>query len=277
MKIIYVDDEKAALINYQYDNKERTDIKEQAYFQKPYEAIAYVSEHEVDAAFLDITMPEMDGIELGKELKKINPLIEIIYVTGYDNYALEAYKVGGRAYLSKPYTEEELDNAYALLKRLISTHNTEETQTKQVDESKKIHMRTFRNFDMVVDGTIIAFTNAKAKELLALLVDHRGGSVTSAQIFYKLWEGKEYNSTTSTYVRRTIRALRQQLEECGVSEILVTSRAMQSVDTSKFTCDYYEVLDGSQEYAKAYKGYYMTQYSWSEETNALISMFLHYE
>lgn len=277
MKIIYVDDEKAALINYQYDNRERTDIETQKFFQNPHEAIAYVSENEVDAAFLDITMPEMDGIELGKELKKINPSIEIIYVTGYDDYALDAYKVGGRAYLSKPYTDEELEDAYALLKRLISTHGIEDSQMEHEDERKKVHMRTFRNFDMVVDGMIISFTNAKAKELLALLVDHRGGSVTNAQIFYKLWEGKEYNNTTSTYVRRTIRALRQQLEECGVSEILVSSRAAQSVDTDKFTCDYYEILEGSQEYANAYKGYYMTQYSWSEETNASISMFLHYE
>lgn len=277
MKIMYVDDEKAALINYKYDNKERTDIEEQSYFQDPHEALAYVMEHEVEAAFLDITMPEMDGIELGRELKKIRPNIEIIYVTGYDDYALESYRVGGRAYLLKPYTDEDLDNAYALLKRLIGTHKSEETAKIEVNETSRIHMRTFRNFDMVVDGMTVAFTNAKAKELLALLVDYRGGSVTNIQIFYKLWEGKEYNNVTSTYVRRTIRALRLQLEECGISDILISSRATQSVDTSKFTCDYYEVLKGSQEYGKAYKGYYMTQYSWSEETNASISMFLHYE
>lgn len=109
MKLIYVDDEKAALVNYYYDNRKREDIQTQEFFQNPYDAIEYVKANEVNAAFLDITMPEMDGVQLGRELKKINPDIELVYVTGYDEYALEVFKVGGRAYLSKPYTEEELE------------------------------------------------------------------------------------------------------------------------------------------------------------------------
>lgn len=283
MKIIYVDDEKAALTNYYYDNRGRKDISKQEFFQEPYAALDYVKEHDVDAAFLDITMPEMDGITLGKEIKKIKPNVELVYVTGYDTYAFEAYKVGGRAYLSKPYTDEELDEVYMLLKKLIVNHGVESELEMDSEQSigentklsnKKIFMKTFGNFDMFIDGVVVTFANSKAKELLALLVDQRGGSVSNTQIFYKLWEGKEYNNATSTYVRRTLRALKSQLESLEVDDLLILGRSNQSVNTKLFKCDYYELLKKNDEYINEYRGYYMTQYSWPEETNASIEQMI---
>ncbi len=271
MRVIYVDDEKAALMNFYYDNRKRNDIESQEFFQNPHEALEYAKVHGVDAAFLDITMPEMDGIQLGKELKKVQPSIELVYVTGYDDYALDVFKIGGRAYLSKPYSEEELEATYTLLNKLIASNHENDRNDNNQSTIPKVHMKTFGNFDMICDNVSVVFGNSKSKELLALLVDNRGGSVTNTQIFYKLWEGKEYNNVTSTYVRRTVRALKLQLEEVGMSELLISSRTSQSVNTTLFTCDYYDILNGNMESAKEYRGYYMMQYSWAEETNAVIS------
>lgn len=272
MRVVYVDDEKAALTNFYYDNRNRTDISEQEYFQNPMEALEYVTNHEVDAAFLDITMPDMDGIELGWRMKHVRPDVELVYVTGYDDYALDVFKLGGRAYLSKPYSDQELEDVYTLLKRLIP--DEEARKRKELEKDKRVYMKTFGNFDMVVDGTIMTFRNSKAKELLAVLVDSRGGSVTNTQIFYKLWEGKEYNNMTSTYVRRTIRALKQELEAWNLGDMLVSNRKTQNIDVTMFECDYYKSFDGDKEAMRAYRGYYMTQYSWAEETNAMIEQLL---
>ncbi len=268
MKIIYVDDEKNAYKNFQYDVEHRTDITSLVYFQRPLMALEYVKDNSIDVAFLDVTMPEMNGIELAKELKKINPSIEIIYVTGYEEYALEAYKVGGRAFLTKPYTEEELEEVFVLLDKLIDKNEKKPEEAKR--PNTRVFMRTFGNFDVLIDGKPVIFKNSKAKELLALLVDRKGGSISSNQIFQKLWEEREYSQLTSTYVRRTVRALMNQLESLGLEDMVGNNRNSLHINVNTFSCDYYEVMKGNTDYKYEYNGYYMTQYYWAEETIAII-------
>ncbi len=285
MRLIYVDDEKNSLVNFHYDTRHRKDISSIEFFQSPHEAIKYVREHPVDAAFLDITMPDMDGIVLAGALKKINLRIEIIYITAYDNYALAAFQVGGRAYIRKPYTKQELDDAFDLLRRLLRHEEPAAAQGASVPEPEpvqmqtqnpvpqkthRVFMKTFGTFDMIVDSRPVVFKNAKAKELLALLVDHKGSSVTNAQVFAKLWEDKAYTSSTASYVRRTMRALLEQLEEIDLASLVHNSRNAQYIDVKAFDCDYYQIMDGHIEYVLEYNGYYMSQYDWAEETVFII-------
>lgn len=268
MKLIYVDDEKMALENFRYDTQDRDDVSDVQFFTNPKEALEYVKTHRVDAAFLDITMPEMDGIELAGYLKAAQPDLEIVYVTGYSDYAHQAYKVGGRAYLTKPYLDEELEQTFTLLKKLVG--KVSESQPVEEAVMKGVFIRTFVNFDLLIDGLPVVFKNAKAKELLALLVDYRGSSLAGNQIFHKLWEEKEYDATTSTYVRRTLRALKEQLEELGILDILISHRNAHSINPGTFVCDYYETMKGSEVYLHEYNGYYMQQYYWAEESIAIV-------
>lgn len=271
MKIIYVDDEKKAYQNFQYDIEHRADIKSMVYFQRPLMALEYAKDNPIDVAFLDVTMPEMNGIELAKELKKLDSSIEIIYVTGYEEYALEAFKVGGRAFLTKPYTEEELEEVFLLLDKLLDKKEKKENKAEVVEhQDAHVFMRTFGNFDMLVDGKPVIFKNSKAKELLALLVDRKGGSISSNQIFQKLWEEREYSQLTSTYVRRTVRALINQLESLELGDMVENNRNSLHINVNVFSCDYYEVMKGNTDYKCEYNGYYMTQYYWAEETIAII-------
>lgn len=268
MNLICVDDEKNALINFYCDTKDHETITSIEFFVSPLEAIAYAKANPLDGAFLDMTMPEMDGLALGKELKKIQPNIELVYVTGYGDYALDAFKTGARAYLSKPYTQKELNDALLLLQRL--TGGTRAPKPQPEVAQSKVFFKTFGSFDLLIDGIPVHFKNAKAKEMLALLVDRKGSSVTGLQAFTKLWEGREYDRVTSTYVRRTLRALKDQLEELGLSDLLISSRNASSINTANIICDYYEVMKGSRSFGEEYNGYYMSQYYWAEETIALI-------
>lgn len=70
----------------------------------------------------------------------------------------------------------------------VESQQTSESNLEIVDTMPRIEIRTFGYFDMFVDGRPIAFRSEKAKELLALLVDRRGGFVTSADIITALWE-----------------------------------------------------------------------------------------
>lgn len=104
MNIIYVDDEKPALDNFCLTVRNFPNIKNLQLFQSGKEALEYARKNQVDAAFLDMEMQEMHGLELAKRLKKVNPNINIVFVTAYEQYALQAFGVDAIGYLLKPYT-----------------------------------------------------------------------------------------------------------------------------------------------------------------------------
>lgn len=269
MNAIYVDDERSAHVNFYYDLKDREEIQTLACFFKGEEAIAHAMEHIVDCAFLDVELGGgKNGMDLAEELRAIHPNVEVVFVTAYDHYARQAYRSGGRSYLSKPYTPEELDETLALLLRLTKAHRKEEEDVKRLRQ--RVQVKTFGNFDLLVDGRSVAFKNAKAKELLAFLVQQRGGTVNGAQVLMALWEHLEYSSITSTYVRRTVRALKEELERLELSDIFTYKRNCYSVDTSLFQCDYYDLMDGDESAKQLYNGEYMSQYSWGESIIPLI-------
>lgn len=74
------------------------------------EALRLVQEHPIDVAVLDVKMPGMDGISVLKEIKKINPSIEVLMLTGHANVevALEGMELGAFDYLMKPVDFDEL-------------------------------------------------------------------------------------------------------------------------------------------------------------------------
>lgn len=264
MKVIFVDDERSAHINFYYDIKGRTEIESIEFFYEAEDALEYVRTHQIDCAFLDIHLnSEMNGLSLGEELKKLQTHLEIVFITASDEHAREAYRVGGCDYLGKPYTMDELNRTMDRLQKICMIHNI---PREQKIETRNIRIKTFGNFDMLINNVSVNFKVAKAKELLAFLVEQRGGTVNAAQIFIALWENQEYSTATSTYVRRTARALKEELDNVGAGDILIFNRNSYSLDISRFTCDYYELLEGDREVATRYQDRYMDQYSWGELT-----------
>lgn len=268
MRILYVDDERSAHINFYHITKEHLDISNVEFCFDYKSAMAYAREHRLDCAFLDVSLPDVDGITLGKDLQLIQPWIELVFITGYDEYAREAYKVGGRAYLTKPYSHDEMKQVLFLMEKLV--HSPRQVVEKSYSESTHIFAKTFGLFDLMIDGYPVHFKSSKAKELMAYLVHQMGGTATNAQVFFALWEQQEYSRNTSTYVRRTLRALKEELEELGIEDILISRRNNIGVDVRKFTCDVYELMEGNAVAMRKYNGQYMSQYAWGEETIPLL-------
>jgi two-component system LytT family response regulator len=75
------------------------------------EALEAAKKHDFDIAFLDISMAEMDGIELGYALQYEHEELAVIYQTAHDTFALKAFDVGAVDYLLKPYSAEQIERA----------------------------------------------------------------------------------------------------------------------------------------------------------------------
>jgi len=74
------------------------------------EALGLIQKHDYDFIFVDLKMPEMDGIEVTKAAKHLRPDIDVIVITGYASIesAVETMKYGAMDYVQKPFTEDEL-------------------------------------------------------------------------------------------------------------------------------------------------------------------------
>ena len=83
----------------------------EASFSSTPAALKYISENAIDCVFLDIEMPDLNGIELSKILNNFAKKPEIVFVSAYGNYAIEGFKLDVVDFLLKPYSFEELKNS----------------------------------------------------------------------------------------------------------------------------------------------------------------------
>lgn len=259
MKIICVDNEELILELVKDACLRLPQHPEVFAFTEAAGALDFLTDNEVDIALLDIRMPEMDGLTLAQKVKDASPDTAVIFLTGYSDYAVDAFAMHVSGYLMKPIDEERLraEVDYALSGRKpLHIH--------------RIVARTFGEFDLLVDGVTVSFERAKSKELLAYLIDRRGGNVTRAFLFAVLFEEKAYDRAAQKYMDVIIRSLRNTLSKVNAGEILEMSGGLLRVLPEKLECDMYRFMDGDINAINSYRGEYMSAYSWASLTEARI-------
>ena len=82
-------------------------------------ALQFIQEHPVDLVFVDIDMPEMNGIEFMEECRRIKPDVQFVVLSFFENfsYVQSTLRLGGLDYISK--TSMELDNGDTILQRIV--------------------------------------------------------------------------------------------------------------------------------------------------------------
>ncbi len=90
-------------------------------------ALDAIGEHQPDIAFLDIRMPGLTGLEVAAAMSDASPKTQIVFVTAYDQYAIDAFEKGAVDYLLKPILRERLAATLQRLKVRAATgnHDTE--------------------------------------------------------------------------------------------------------------------------------------------------------
>lgn len=136
---------------------------------------------------------------------------------------------------------------------------------------RQIFARTFGYFDFFINGRPLHFTNQKEKELLAILIDRNGGTVTAEEAISLLWEDEPFGEKQLSRYRKLASRLKYTLAEAGCEDIIVTIHGVRHIDVSKIECDYFEALNENSAFIKLYQGTYMLNYSWAEETTAVLN------
>lgn len=255
MNFIAVDDERLALDNLLSKLKKAQPQAEIRGFLYPQAALEEIQNGFCpDVAFLDVEMYGMSGIELALRFKEVLPKVNLIFVTGFSEYAPDAFALHASGYITKPVSVERIREELENLRNPLS-------RGKQ-----RIRVQTFGNFEIFVDGEPVKFQRSRSKELLAYLVDRHGAGVTMAELAAVLYENRQYDRSLQNQLRVHISDLIRTLQSAGVSGMILKKRNFIAVDITQFDCDYYRFLNGDVSAMNAFVGEYMSNYSWAEFT-----------
>ena len=252
MKTMIVDDRQLAVNALLQTMKEIDPCGSHAGLISSHEAILFARDHTLDVAFLDIEMPDMNGLLLAKELKEIQPDLNIVFVTGHMEYAFDAHQIFASGYLMKPAGTEDVEKVLSNLRHPLAA--------KEDD----LFVHCFGNFEVFVRGEPLVFKRSKSKELLAYLIDNKGAMVSMGELISALWEDGENSLSRNSQLRMFISDIRKTFEEAGIVDVIIKEYNAVAVRTDKLPCDYFRFLNGDPEAVNAYHGEYMKQYSWSE-------------
>lgn len=261
MKYLVLDDETLAgeyLSSLIHEIDEKAEV---IIINNPFEALKMTQE-QFDVCFIDIQMPGLDGIEFAKELKKLYPKTNFIFVTGDSNFMGEAFKLDASDYIMKPASVEQIRHSLENLRYSLSKN------IEKIDK-KRIEIICFGNFDILIDGKPVKFKFEKTKELLAYLVHRKGVRCTSKEIITNLWEDDGHDS----YYRMLKKDLQDVLNELDCGSIIYSERGKIGLTNLEYIqCDYFKYGEDNVEGRKLYHGEYMAQYFWGQEMNAFLDM-----
>ncbi len=245
MKVIVVDDELHALHDFLSAVIGEEEIEYRFFRDDPATILRYAADNEIDGAFLDINMTEINGFELAKKLLEIRPNLKIAFITGLmvrEKDIPEKLLSATVSLIHKPYRREDLTEAL----------------TKFGNSQPYITAKMLGKFDCFFNDKLILFSSSKAKELLALLLANNGRSVTMDYAIAALYPEKELDKAKILY-RDAVWRLRKTLEEIHCP-CVVFQRALLLLNKAMVECDYYDLLSGQDVY---YGGEFLPEYEWS--------------
>ena len=108
MRVLITDDEEHVILELEYILQQIPEVEVLKSCFSGDEALESISRLKPDVVFLDIEMPGLSGIQLGHFLKSTKKPPYIIYVTAHEKFAVEAFKVGARGYVLKPFSEDDI-------------------------------------------------------------------------------------------------------------------------------------------------------------------------
>lgn len=232
LKTVLVDDEFNSLQRLKgiVEKEQRLEIIET--FQKPDEFLQFMDDkwQEIDLVFLDIQMPGVKGLDLAENMQHHNEDIEIIFVTAYDHYAVEAFELNALDYLLKPVSKKRFEKT---MKRLF--------KNKEIEEDKEILKVNTMGFVEIYDSSDKKiepdWATAKTEELFLFLLRHEGNYVSKGKIIENLWRDRPADRAKDI-LYTTIYNLRRTFKKFGYSDLVQSKRGYYKLNEELVESDF---------------------------------------
>jgi len=229
MKVLLVDDEPFALIGLQRAlESEISGIEIAETYTDAQEAIAGALKHLPELVFLDIHMPEMDGLQLGREIQAAVPGVEIVFVTGYDRYAVRAFELYALDYIMKPPQRQRLRQTIMKVQEKMSLKGARQAHVTDAPMICCLNHIRFQHPGM--EPVTVKWRTSKAQELFAYLLHHRDRTVSRGALLELLWpdideaKAAQHLYTAIYHIRRTLKAYDFDMVSIRIGELEVGYR-----------------------------------------------------
>ena len=266
MLIIIVDDETPVLKKTAEDVAALQPEAEILCFESSLSALAAAREKEVDIAFLKIDLPELGGLDLGRYLQELNPLVNLIYLSEDRKDGFEALSMHASGYILKPPVEQSF------------RRELEDLRHPAAEKAhKRVFAQTFGNFELFVDGKPVVFKYTRTKEMVAVLIINRGAQTTNGEIIASLWEDDWDPEKKGSHLSNLRQDLQNTMSRLKLHGIILKQRGSLAIARDRIECDLYDWMDKKSKSNYHYIGEYMKQYSWAEYMCAELDEILYAE
>ncbi len=188
-----------------------------------------------DVIFTDVEMPGISGMDLAKKVRELDENIQIVFITAYEKYAVDAFRVNAVNYILKPITAEDLNNT---VNRLLQGFRRRASSAKPENRLRILAFGIFTVYGSRRDQEI-RWPTAKVRELFACFVLNKGGALGKWQLCERLWPQASPQRVEHS-LHSTVSRMRKSLADAGIPNAVVYSEGRYRVKMDGWSCDLWE-------------------------------------
>ncbi|WAA11867.1 response regulator [Fervidibacillus halotolerans] len=214
MRVILVDDEVLALHHMEKLLESIGNIAIVGKFSHPLDGLNASIQERPDVVFIDINMPELNGIAFAERLQRVYPDVIIVFVTAYDEYAVKAFDLDAVDYIVKPVQRKRLEETVRRLRKRIQIDDLPSDSSGMVCCFQSLRFKKSLTSSDFLD---VRWRTSKARELFAFFIQHRERPVRKGILLELLWpefdEKKGYSQLYITIyqIRKTLASINMNI------------------------------------------------------------------
>jgi two-component system LytT family response regulator len=281
MRAILIDDEKPALMHLERILQTAEDIQVTGKFLSAQEGLDHLAREKVDIVFLDIGMPEMNGLVAAEYIQQIDSSIRIVFITAYAEYALEAFELYALDYLLKPVDSPRFTKT---LERIRTNMKASTDASASGGKKNEPIVLCFKRLAVSASPDAaeqkMKWRTLKNKELFAFLLHHKGMWITRDILLETLWSQFTVDKAV-IHLHTSIYQIRKLIKESGLKATLEFSLDSYRLSAEGLKTDVerfeHEFAEESEEMTEVqwrqavlvlrlYRGHYLEEhdYAWAK-------------
>jgi two-component SAPR family response regulator len=272
MKVMLVDDEPLALQFLESQLHSIGDFTIVGAYDSTRGLTKKIIEQQPELLFLDIKIGAVNGVELASTIQEVKPDLPIVFVTGFHEYAVQAFEVNALDYIVKPIQKDRL------IKTIQRLHQDEITESASEAPIQIMCMPTLQ-FIQNNASIPVQWRTSKAKEVFCFLLHHAGKPVRKDVLIEEFWGETELaKSTTQLYstiyvIRKTLAASLPSLSLSSKDQCYQLHVGDTKIDVEEWQKQLHQLLPLQQDTLPSYQAllrqyngdYFATEgYGWAE-------------
>src|SRR5690625_313199 len=243
LKAILIDDEPLALSLLEHQLEKTNNVEIVKTFQKFDVDKQGAILQEIHVVFLDIEMPGIDGLNLAEQINSYNPTLPIVFVTAFNEYAVQAFELDALDYLMKPVKQERLEKTLLRIEEIVADQELEVLPRTDI-----LYVQLCRELSFSLEGhnqlpVNLRWRTQKTQELFIYLLYHSGETIQKAKLAELFWPEYEQDRAfaqlyTAIYnIRKTLAPYSNHLRIESVYEGYTLYYKNISIDVIKWEKD----------------------------------------